>query len=106
MYYTKNQMEELKNLNVIQHFNTVLNSEYKRGTYKETDNKLADIYEAATGKKVARNFNCKLCVYNLYRDAGKLYRETEKYYKYENLRKAREAKQLKQLNNNKEKENK
>lgn len=95
MYYSKEQIKKLKELDVIQHFNTVLDSEYKRGTFKETDEKVADIYEEATGKQISRNFSCKLCVFNLYRDAGKLYRESELYYKQENLRKAREAKQNK-----------
>ena len=103
MYYTKEQLKELKDLNVIQHFDTVLDSQYKRGTFKETDNKVADIYEAATGKKISRNFGCKICVYNLYRDAGKLYRESIKFYKTENIRKAREAKEKNKIKENKDK---
>ena len=101
--FTKEQLKALKDLNVIQHFNTVLDSEYKRGTFKETDEKVADIYEDATGKKISRNFGCKICVYNLYRDAGKLYRESEKFYRNENLRKAREAKEKNKIKENKEK---
>lgn len=111
MYYTKEQMEELKELDVIQHFNTTLDSEYKRGTSSLQDNKVADIYDAATGGKVSRHFGCKSCVFNLYKSAGELYRKTLEHNKKEQMRKAREAKELKKRkaaetnNNNTEKTN-
>ena len=98
--YTKEQIKKLKELDVIQHFNTVLNSDYKRGTFKATDEAVANIYEQASGNKVSRNFSCKLCVFNLYRDAGKLYFESEKYWKQEAMKKAREAKQNKKEESN------
>ena len=41
--YTKEQIAELKKLDVIQHFKTVLDSDYKRGTSSIQDNKVADI---------------------------------------------------------------
>jgi len=94
--FSKEQIQQLKKIDVIQHFNTVLDSQYKRGTTSIQDTTLADIYDAATGKKISRNFSCKSCVYNLYRDAGKLYRESLEYQKKENLKKAREAKANKQ----------
>lgn len=90
--YTKEEMKKLKELDVIQHFDTVLDSQFKRGTFTTTDNAVADIYEEATNTKVARNFTCKSCVFNLYKNAGILYRESEKFYKQEAMRKAREAK--------------
>ena len=79
--YSKEQIAELKKLDVIQHFKTVLDSDYKRGTSSIQDNKVADIYDAATGGKVSRNFSCKSCVFNLYRKAGELYRETLEWMK-------------------------
>lgn len=81
--YTKEQIAELKKLDVIQHFQTALDSDYKRGTSSIQDNKVADIYDAATGGKVSRNFSCKSCVFNLYRKAGELYRETLEWMKKE-----------------------
>ena len=81
--YTKEQIAELKKLDVIQHFKTALDSDYKRGTSIVQDNKVADIYDAATGGKVSRNFSCKSCVFNLYRKAGELYRETLEWMKKE-----------------------
>ena len=81
--YSKEQIAELKKLDVIQHFKTVLDSDYKRGTSSIQDNKVADIYDAATGGKVSRNFSCKSCVFNLYRKAGELYRETLEWMKKE-----------------------
>lgn len=81
--YSKEQIAELKKLDVIQHFKTALDSDYKRGTSSVQDNKVADIYDAATGGKVSRNFSCKSCVFNLYRKAGELYRETLEWMKKE-----------------------
>lgn len=81
--YTKEQIAELKKLDVIQHFQTALDSDYKRGTSSIQDNKVADIFDAATGGKVSRNFSCKSCVFNLYRKAGELYRETLEWMKKE-----------------------
>ena len=81
--YSKEQIAELKKLDVIQHFKTVLDSDYKRGTSSIQDNKVADIFDAATGGKVSRNFSCKSCVFNLYRKAGELYRETLEWMKKE-----------------------
>lgn len=81
--YSKEQIAELKKLDVIQHFKTVLDSDYKRGTSSIQDNKVADIYDAATGGKVSRKFSCKSCVFNLYRKAGELYRETLEWMKKE-----------------------
>ena len=96
--YTKEQIKELKKLDVIQHFTTALDSDYKRGTSSIQDNKVADIYDAATGGKVSRNFSCKSCVFNLYRKAGELYRETLEFMKKE---KELKKKKVNNENNNK-----
>lgn len=106
MYYTNEQIKTLKKIDVIKHFDTVLDSQFKRGTTSEQDNTVADIYDAATGGKVSRTFACKSCVYNLYRNAGELYRKSIEFQKKENMRKAREAKEAKKNNENKvDKEN-
>ena len=96
--YSKEQIAELKKLDVIQHFTTVLDSDYKRGTSSTQDNKVADIYDAATGGKVSRNFSCKSCVFNLYRKAGELYRTTLEFMKKE---KELKKKKVDNENNNK-----
>ena len=96
--YSKEQIAELKKLDVIQHFTTALDSDYKRGTSSVQDNKVADIYDAATGGKVSRNFSCKSCVFNLYRKAGELYRETLEFMKKE---KELKKKKVDNENNNK-----
>lgn len=93
-YYTKEQIKELKELNVIQHFDTVLDSQFKRGTTTRQDNAVADIYDEATGIKISRNYSCKSCIYNLYRDAGNLYRESVKFWQNESLKKARMQKEI------------
>ena len=93
--FTEEQIKQLEKLDVIRHFNTVLDSEFKRGTFRTTDEHLADIYEKATNTKVNRNFNCKNCVYNLYRNAGLLYRQSLEYIKKSKMEKVRQAKQNK-----------
>ena len=103
-YYTQEQIKTLKDLDVIKHFNTVLDSDYKRATSSEQDNTVADIYDAVTGGKVSRTFACKSCVYNLYRDAGRIYRNTLAHIQCENLKKAREAKKQNKEVKNKEKD--
>ena len=96
--YTKEQIAELKKLDVIQHFTTALDSDYKRGTSSIQDNKVADIYDAATGGKVSRNFSCKSCVFNLSRKAGELYRTTLEFMK---KKKELKKKKVDNENNNK-----
>ena len=93
--YTKEQMQTLKKMGAVEHFNTVLDSQYKRGTIKSENELVADIYDAATNTKIQRNFSCKSCVFNLFKLAGELYRKSELYYKQEAMKKAREAKQNK-----------
>ena len=101
--YSKEQIEELKKLDVIQHFQTALDSDYKRGTSSIQDNKVADIYDAATGGKVSRNFSCKSCVFNLYRKAGELYRETLEWMKKEKELKKKNKKVDNENNNESDK---
>lgn len=94
-YFSKEQINELKALDVIKHFDTAIDSNYKRGTTRDIIVRVADIYDEATGNKVTRNFNCGSCVLNLFKTAGKLYRESVLYHKQEQMRKAREAKKKK-----------
>ena len=78
--FTKEQMKILETNGYPKHFDTVLISKYKRGTTSKENNLLADLYDAATGEKISRQFSCKTCVYELYRKAGLLYKETLNYY--------------------------
>ena len=103
-FYTNEQIKRLKDADVIKHFDTVIDSQFKRGTTSAQDNLVADIYDEATGGKTSRSFACKSCVYNLYLKAGQLYRDSVKKIKADNLQKARDAKKEKQ-NNKVEKEN-
>lgn len=98
IHYTKEQINRLEELGVIQNFMTATVSDYKRGTLRKQDETVADIYEQATGTKVNRNFGCSVCCFRLYRDAGTLYYSSKDYWKRvdeERMRKAREAKEKK-----------
>lgn len=94
-YFNKEQIKQLKDADVIRHFDTVLDSDYKRGTTDAQNQLVADLYDEVTGGKVSRSFGCKSCVFNLYRNAGTLYRQSLDFQKKENMRIAREAKQNK-----------
>lgn len=101
-YYTKEQIKKLKDLGVEYYFNTVVDCQYKRGTTKEQDQTVLDIYTTTTGDNTPRNLGCKSCVYSLYLAAGKLYRESIKYHQQEQMRIAREAKKNKEQKTDKE----
>ena len=103
-YYTQEQLKTLKDIGAVQHFNTVLDSDYMRSASLDMCTVVADIYDEVTGGKVSRNFGCKSCVYNLYRDAGRIYRNTLAHIQSENLKKAREAKKQNKEVKNKEKD--
>ena len=95
VHYTREQMKELEDLNVIYHFHTATVSDFKRGTLRKQDERVADIYEQATGNKVERNFGCSLCCYRLYNKAGLLYYASKKYweeYDKKKMEKVRAAK--------------
>lgn len=84
MLYTREQIKELENIGqTIRHFHTVTESGFKRGTLIREDNAVADIYEQATGLKVARQFSCKSCNYSFYKRAAELYFESKKFYEEE-----------------------
>lgn len=78
--FTKEQIKEIEDMGMVIHFHTVVESGFKRGTFSKDDNRLADLYEAATGTVVKRNFSCKVCCFNFYKDCGKLYFESKKYW--------------------------
>lgn len=95
---SEKQIKQLEDLGAVPHFNSVLDSNYKRGTSSELNTAVADIYDEATGTKISRNFGCKICCMNLFRQTGTLYRNSVAYYKQkkaDKMKKAREAKQNK-----------
>lgn len=88
IHYTREQMKQLEDLDVINNFMTATVSDYKRGTLRSQDEKVADIYQAATGISPNRNFGCSVCSFRLYRDAGTLYYESKKFWeKYDKNKK-------------------
>lgn len=76
--FTKDELEQLQAAEY--YFNTVIQSAYKRATGGKLDTLVADIYDAATGKKIARNFSCGICSFNMYKQVGTKYFEDKKYY--------------------------
>ena len=78
-YFTQEQLAALKPAE--EYFNTVVNSHYKRASYKELNDLVADLYEEVTGEKLARNWSCGTCVITAFEKAGKLYYESLEHYR-------------------------
>lgn len=77
-YFTREQIQLLKPAE--EYFNTVVHSHYKRASYRELNELVADIYLQATGEQVARNWGCGSCVMTCYEKAGRLYYESKEYW--------------------------
>ena len=76
--FTREELEQLKEAEV--HFRTTIRSKYKRATGSKLDTLVADIYDAATGGKIVRNFSCGICSYNMYYEIGRKYFADKEYY--------------------------
>lgn len=57
---------------------------WKRATSISTNEKIADIYEKRTNKKLDRNWSCATCTYNVYRQVGELYLRSISFYEAKN----------------------
>lgn len=73
--FTKEEMERLSGLEP--HFNTAVNFGFKRNTTKAENDMIADIYEAAGGTGIRRNWACSHCVYAAYKLVGEWYFKTK-----------------------------
>lgn len=69
--FTKEELNELSKWET--HFRTAVLSNYKRGTLRADDARIAEIYEAASGEKINKNFGCGLCNLNFYKKVGSKY---------------------------------
>lgn len=83
MYFTEEQIKTLEEMKADYHFTTIIQSAFKRGTSLAYDNEVANIYEKATGKKIERNWNCKACAFNTYKQIAQLYFQSKKHYEEE-----------------------
>ena len=59
------------------HFNTALHMGFKRPSPAADNNTVADILEAASGQKFARNWSCSHCLYKVWSEAAKIYYKTK-----------------------------
>jgi hypothetical protein len=81
--FTREELEQLKDAEI--HFRTTINSKYKRATGSKLDTLVADLYDAATGGKIVRNFTCGICSYNMYLEIGRKYFADKEYYEKEKV---------------------
>lgn len=82
-YFTKEQLKEIEDMGMVIHLATVVQSSFKRGTFVNDDNRLADLYEQATGETIKRNWGCKTCAFEAYKQIGQLYFDSKKYWEEE-----------------------
>lgn len=80
-YFTEQQTELLKEAEI--HFYTAINANYKRATTARLNDYIADVYEATTGDKIQRNWQCGTCVLNCYKTVGALYFESKEYWEHQ-----------------------
>lgn len=69
--FNKKQIKALSEAE--KYFNTVVNAQYKSSSPVTLNNKVADLYEAATGEKLRREWGCSRCTFNVFKKAALLY---------------------------------
>ena len=80
MTFTKEQLEFLSVYE--DRFHTAIHLNYYRNVTNAALNKIANVYDEATGTKTNRNFGCSACIMNYLREVGKLYfKDKEEYNK-------------------------
>lgn len=77
-YFTKQQLKKLSPFE--KHFFNIQNYLYKEHTSPKDNETVADIWDNYTGEKCQRTWGCGQCVYKLFKNAGKVYFESKKYY--------------------------
>ena len=82
-YFSEKEIEKLKEIGAVEHFETAVKHQYKLGTPVEMNNLVADLYEKVTGQKLSRNWSCGHCGFNAYKKAGELYFKSLEYRKME-----------------------
>ena len=80
-YFTKEQLERLSVAE--HHFYTAVKENFKRGTMREMNEMLADIYEQATGEQLNRNWNCSHCCLNNFKRIGEWYFKSKEHLEQE-----------------------
>lgn len=69
--FTENEMKELSQWEQL--FHTAVNASWASNPGRVALERIADIYEAATGQRISRNYSCGACVLRLLVDTGRLY---------------------------------
>lgn len=75
-YLNEKTLLQLKQFEPV--FSTATYHQYKRGTFREDDLKMGEIYEKATGDKL-QPWNCSICSLKNYAKVGRIYFESLKY---------------------------
>lgn len=69
--FTDKEMKELSQWERL--FHTAVNASWASNPGRVALERIADIYEAATGQRISRNYSCGACVLRLLVDTGRLY---------------------------------
>ena len=73
--YTPEEMKILEPLEP--HLRTAYKMGFKRPSPVKDNETVADIYEAAGGKKLPRNWSCGACLYKIWYEAARIYYQTK-----------------------------
>lgn len=73
--YTPEEMKILEPLEP--HLHTAYKMGFKRPSPVSDNETVADIYEAAGGKKLPRNWSCGACLYKIWYEAARIYYQTK-----------------------------
>lgn len=73
--YTPEEMKILEPLEP--HLHTAYKMGFKRPSPVKDNETVADIYEAAGGKKLPRNWSCGACLYKIWYEAARIYYQTK-----------------------------
>jgi len=76
MVFSKEQLDKLYDAEI--HFKTATTQGYLKNCPRWLVDKVADVYEEATGSKVNRNWGCSVCVLNFMILVGKMYFKDKK----------------------------
>lgn len=80
MTFTKQQLDTLSAYE--DRFRSSLYFDYYRNLSANSLERIADVYDEATGKKTQRNWSCGTCIMNYLREVGKIYfKDKEEYEK-------------------------
>lgn len=84
-YFSEEEIAEIKKMGLHKHLDTAYHFQYKMGSPKGLNDKLADMYEVLDdAKPFNRNWSCGNCAYEAFRIMGERYFKSIEYHERKN----------------------